>query len=165
MYSILLIIKKIFRHYLSWLSFASYLGFKGEVDESLPAPRLCKFPGVDCHFCPKWICLVLYDYLKEQYGRQPKANVTHANSCFVSHVLGADKKWSGSQGNRVKGFCVLLHCMSSPFNFAWSLCCLNPSFFKLGVARNSKNYKCWSIWFCAFIVSVFLFFYFLSYSL
>lgn len=117
------------------LSFVSYLGFKGEVDESLPAPRLCKFAGVGCHFYPKLIGLVLYVYVKEQYGRQPKANVTHANSCFVSHLLSADKKWSGSQGNRVKGFCVLFfkHCMPSRFHFAWSLCCLDPSFFKLGV--------------------------------
>lgn len=61
---------------------------------------------------------------------QSKANVTNANSCFVSRVLGADKKWSGSKGNRVKGFCILFfkHCMmSSLVNIAWSLC-LSPSF-------------------------------------
>lgn len=62
-------------------------------------------------------------YVKEKYSSQTKANVTNANSCFVSHVLGTDKRWSGSEGNGVKGFCVLFfkHCMSSPVNIAWSL--------------------------------------------
>lgn len=79
----------------------------------------------------KWLILKILCsvYVNKQFSRQSKANVTNANSCFVSHVLGADKKWSSSQGNRVKGFCVLFfkHCMSSPVNTAWSLC-LNPSF-------------------------------------
>lgn len=34
------------------------LGFKGEIDESLPAPRLCKLPTVECQICPNLIRLV-----------------------------------------------------------------------------------------------------------